>query len=88
MILNLAIGIASLIGVLCIGWWQLVNHRYREFQKYVKEGDPVIIFIGEERYNAQVLNIGQIFVDVISIEGKSKVERDEIYPVLGYNYKD
>jgi hypothetical protein len=87
MIIQIAIATASLIGVLCIGWYQLVNHRYKEFQLNVKKGDPCIVFIGEERMNAKILKLGGIFVEVLTVYGKSKVLRDEILPILGYNYK-
>ena len=87
MITQITIAIVSVIGLLCIGWIQLTNHRYREFQKYVRVGDPVIIFIGEERMNARIEKLGLIFVEVLTIDGKSKVLRDEILPILGFDYK-
>lgn len=87
MLAAILLSIASLIGVLCIGWYQLVNYRYREFQKYVRKGHPAIIFIGETRMNARVEKIGEIFVEVLTVYGFDTVLRDEIYPVMGYDYK-
>jgi hypothetical protein len=77
----------SLSGLFMIYWFMMMNHRYKVFMKNVSEGDMVNVYINDEKVTGEVLHIGEIYVDVFTIYGKDRVQRTDIYPLLGYCYK-
>ena len=86
-LLLILLWIVSLGGLFTIYWFMMMNYRYKQFQKYVKDGDVVNVYIGNEKLGAEIQHLGEIFVDVLCIYGKKRVLRSDIYPLIGYEYK-
>ena len=86
-LIYIIIWIASLGGLFTIYWFMMMNYRYKQFQLNVKDGDVVNIYLGEEKFGAEILHLGEIYVDVFYIYGKKRVLRSDIYPLIGYEYK-
>lgn len=84
----LVIGI-SLIGILTIAWGMKMRYEYKIFYAYLAVKDPVSFFIDEDRVRGYVwvINDDDGFCVIRHNKSFVNVPIDEIYPVLGYDYK-
>ena len=75
--------------VLAMFWSLYVEEVNKRFDKYLKVGDTVDYYIGEEREMFTVAKMGPIFIEIINIETgeELRVPRGYIYAHIGFNYK-
>ena len=84
--------IFSITVLAIVAWFVMGSQQYKNFERYLKPGDPVRYYIGEEKYVGRVKAIGirQITIETLTSKGRNIVRRipiEDVYPVFYFNYK-
>ena len=75
------------IAVILVSIWQIREWRYRQFWKFVKIGDPVKFYIGEEKFYGKLHFINNNNYSIIEHDNNlALIHNDNIHPVTGYKY--
>lgn len=69
-------------------WWGIVNQKYRNFKRYLKEDDPIRFYIGEEKHTGTVKLIGRKYIHINHMGTVKKILPENTYPVFRYNYNN
>jgi len=84
---NIIIAIASFVGICMVGWVSMNAYRYKQLYKYVKKGDKVGYFLGEERFDGTFKYADDKYAYLETIYGDKTVLLSDLYPLLGVDYK-
>ena len=64
------------------------THKWKNFKRFLKPGDPVSIFVGEDRVVFLVNEVDDNFVTLNAGIGEIKANWDQVYPLFFYRYSE
>jgi len=65
-----------------------VHEQWKNFNRHLKKGDPVDVYLGEVRTTYHIEKVGEIFCEIKVESGTIiKVERTSLYPKFSFDYK-
>jgi len=80
------ITLASISGIIIVGYFSMMHERIKNFKRFLRVGDPVNFYIGEERHIGVVKEVNGKVV-VITYRGKTIYKSiNDVYPVFGVRY--
>ena len=76
------------IAVILVSIWQVREWQYRKFWRFVKIGDPVKFYIGEEKFYGKYQGVNNENYSIIEHDNSlALIHNDNIHPVTGYKYE-
>jgi len=87
-ILEIFVIIAVTPAILLMFYGLYVHEQWKKFRRFLKKGDLVDKYLGEERKTYLVESVGEVFCSVINEDtgGKIMVPRSDIMPNFWFNY--
>ena len=84
--IKILLAMIAMFVITLLAWVLIVNRKTKNFQKYMKPGDRCYFYIGEVKHTAEIISVGEMYVNIVVEDGAHRVFKDEVYPKLTNHY--